>query len=179
MSAPLEAETEITGPAAAKLFLASSTADADVFVILRAFDPDGKEVLFSGATDPHTPIGQGWLRASHRKLDPARSEPHRPVHAHDEKWPLVPGAAVELDIEIWPTCIVLPAGYRIGLTVQGKDYDEGGGAEISNSGNTLRGSGVFIHTDPRDRDAQIFAGECTLHTGPAQPAFVLLPIIPS
>jgi len=47
MSAPLEAETEITGPPAAKLFLASSTADADAFVILRAFDPDGKEVLFS------------------------------------------------------------------------------------------------------------------------------------
>ena len=32
--------------------------------------PDMKEVVFLGAIDPHTPIAQGWLRASHRKLDP-------------------------------------------------------------------------------------------------------------
>jgi predicted acyl esterase len=37
---PLERETEITGPSAAKLFVSSSTEDADLFVVLRAFDPD-------------------------------------------------------------------------------------------------------------------------------------------
>ena len=76
---PLEAETEICGPVALKLFISSSTADADIFAVLRVFDPDGKEVVFQGALDPHTPIGQGWLRASQRKLDPARSLPYRPV----------------------------------------------------------------------------------------------------
>ena len=49
---PLENETEITGPSALKLFVSSSTADADLFVILRVFDPAGKEVLFQGALDP-------------------------------------------------------------------------------------------------------------------------------
>ena len=73
----LERETEITGPSAAKLFVSSSTPDADLFVVLRVFDPDGEEVTFQGAIDPHTPIGQGWLRASHRKLDPALSAPYR------------------------------------------------------------------------------------------------------
>ena len=34
-----------------------------------------KEVVFQGAIDPHTPIGQGWLRASHRKLDKKLSSP--------------------------------------------------------------------------------------------------------
>ena len=178
MSAPLESETEFTGPSALKLFVSSSTSDADIFAVLRAFDPSGKEVLFSGATDPHTPIGNGWLRASHRKLDAEHSEPYRPVHTHDEARPLAPGEIAELDVEIWPTCIVLPAGYRFGLTVQGKDYDEGGDATISNSGNALRGSGVFVHTDPRDRDPERFGGTTTLHTGPEQAAFVLLPIIP-
>ena len=88
---PLEQETEITGPSRAKLFVSSSTTDADLFLVLRVFDPDGKEVTFQGAIDPHTPIAQGWLRASHRKLDPELSTPYRPYHTHDEKQPLTPG----------------------------------------------------------------------------------------
>src|SRR5207247_317239 len=69
-SAPLKEEMEITGPSALKLFVSSSTADADVFAVLRVFAPDGREVVFQGALDPHTPVAQGWLRASQRKLDP-------------------------------------------------------------------------------------------------------------
>ena len=88
---PLPSETEITGPSALKLFLSSSTEDADVFAVLRVFAPDFQEVVFQGAIDPHTPIGQGWLRASHRKLDSALSKPWRPYHTHDEPQPLAPG----------------------------------------------------------------------------------------
>ena len=66
--------------------------------------------MFQGAIDPHTPIAQGWLRASHRKLDRELTQPYRPYHTHDEKQPLKPGEVVELDIEIWPTSIVVPAG---------------------------------------------------------------------
>ncbi len=63
---PLEQETEVTGPVAAKLHVSSSTSDADLFLVLRVFAPAGDEVVFQGAIDPHTPIGQGWLRVSHR-----------------------------------------------------------------------------------------------------------------
>ena len=121
---PCRAETEITGPLAAlTLRVSSSTEDADLFVVLRVFTPDLREVTFQGAIDPHTPIAQGWLRASHRKLDPTLSLPYRPYHSHDERQPLRPGEVVELRIEIWPTSIVVPAGYRIGLTVRGRDYE--------------------------------------------------------
>lgn len=61
---------ELTGPLAAKLFVSSSTVDADLFLIVRMFDPNMKEVTFQGALDPNTPVAQGWLRASHRALDP-------------------------------------------------------------------------------------------------------------
>ena len=57
------------GPVASKLWLSSSTTDADVFAVLRLFAPDGSEVLFRGQPDPKSPLSQGWLRASHRKLD--------------------------------------------------------------------------------------------------------------
>lgn len=177
---PLERDTEITGPSALKLFVSSSTADADIFAVLRVFDPKGKEVVFQGALDPHTPVGQGWLRASQRKLDPRRSLPYRPFHTHDEKQPLEPGKIYELDVEIWPTCIAVPAGYRIAVTIRGKDYEyEGEAATLSNMKNPMRGCGPFVHDDPADRPPAVFAGEVTLHFGPGMRASVLLPVIPS
>ena len=111
---PLDDAMEITGPVAAKLFVSSETTDADLFLVLRVFDPKGEEVVFIGSNDPRVPVGLGWLRASHRKLDPEQSRPYRPCHTHDEEWTLKPGEPVELDIEIWPTCIVVPKGYRLG-----------------------------------------------------------------
>jgi predicted acyl esterase len=180
LTPPLEQETEITGPSALKLVVSSSTADADVFVVLRVFAPDGEEVVFQGAIDPHTPIAQGWLRASHRKLEESLSEPWRPYHTHDERQPLTPDVPVELDIEIWPSCIVVPAGYRIGVSVRGRDYEypHATGARLSNFKNELRGCGPFLHDDPADRPAEVFGGETTLHIGPDQPAYVLLPVVP-
>ncbi len=94
MTPPLKEKTEITGPVASKLFVSSSTTDADLFLILRVFAPDLKEVVFQGALDPHTPIAQGWLRASHRKLNPVLSTKYRPYHTHDVKEPLTPGKVV-------------------------------------------------------------------------------------
>ncbi len=179
LSAPLERETEITGPSAARLFLSSMTADADVFLVLRAFAADGSEVVFQGAIDPHTPIGQGWLRASHRKLDPDLSREYRPYHSHDERWPLRSGEAVPLEVEIWPTSVVLPAGYRIGLTVRGRDYEHPvSGGRLSNFKNELRGCGPFLHDDPQDRPSEIFGATNRLHFGPGREAYLLLPIIP-
>jgi hypothetical protein len=179
-TAPFTEETEITGPLAAKLFIASSTTDADLFLVVRVFDPAGEEVVFQGALDPHTPVAQGWLRASHRKLDPALSTGYRPYHAHDEIQPLVPGEVYELDVEIWPTCIVVPAGYRLALTVRGKDYEYAG--ELSPFARTFpmagRGVGPFTHTNPIDRPPEIFGQQVTLYAGGTRHAYLLLPVIP-
>jgi predicted acyl esterase len=179
-SAPLDKATEITGPSALKLWVSSATADADIFAVLRVYDAKGKEVVFQGALDPHTPIAQGWLRASNRKLDPKLSRPYRPYHTHDRKQPLTPGQAVELDVEIWPTCIVVPKGYRVALTIRGKDYEwEGEATTLSNMKNPMRGCGPFVHDDEADRPPVVFGGKVTLHMGPKRPAHVLLPVIPA
>ena len=181
MSEPVEHDTEITGPLAAKLWASSNTTDADVFVVLRVFTPDLREVTFAGAIDPHTPVAQGWLRASHRELDTKLSKPFRPYHTHRKPQPLVPHEPVELDIEIWPTSVVVPAGYRIALSVRGKDYmyAEKTGLKLSNFKNELRGCGPFLHDDPRDRPEEIFAGKTTLHFGPQHDSYLLIPVIPS
>ena len=180
LSAPLQQNTEITGPIAAKLHVSSSTEDADLFMIVRVFSPNMAEVVFQGALDPHTPIAQGWLRASHRKLDKKLSTPYRPYHTHDEKQPLKPGEVYELDIEIWPTSIVAPAGYRIALTVRGRDYvyPGGSGGRLSNMKNEFTGCGPFLHDDPRDRPIAVYGGKTTIQFDGKRENYLLLPIIP-
>ncbi len=181
MSPPMDEDTEITGPIAAKLFVSSASTDADLFLVFRVFTPDLQEVTFIGALDPHTPIAQGWLRASHRKLDEDLSLPYRPYHTHDEKLLLTPGEIYELDIEVWPTCINVPKGYRVALSVRGKDYEWPGGKArgLGNlGGETFTGVGPFKHNDPQDRPADVFGADVTLHVGPEHEAHILLPFIP-
>ncbi len=180
LSQPFEKETEITGPLACKIWISSDTEDADLFLVFRVFTPDLKEVVFQGALDPHTPVAQGWLRASHRKLDKNLTLPHRPYHTHDEKQPLKPGEIVELDVEIWPTCIVVPKGYRIALSLRGKDYVYPGDADqgLSNMKNAFTGVGPFLHNDPTDRPPKIFGGNVTIHFDKDKQPYVLVPIVP-
>ena len=179
ISPPLDTETEITGPLAARLFVSSTTEDADIFAIFRVFTPDLREVVFMGAIDPHTPIAQGWLRASHRKVDEKLSTPWRPYHTHDEPQPLKPREIVQLDVELWPTSIVVPAGHRLALTVRGRDYEfaKSTGARLSNFKNELRGCGPFLHDDPRDRPHAIYGGKTTLHVGADYESYIMLPVI--
>lgn len=143
------------------------------------FTPDMKEVTFQGTVDPHTPIAQGWLRASHRKLDPEKSTVWRPLHTHDEKPASLAGRGQRGDVEIWPTCIVVPAGYRVALTIRGRDYVyPGAAAALSNFAHPLTGCGPFLHDDPDDRPESIFGGKVTIHSGPDTPSCLLLPILP-
>jgi len=175
---PLSVETEITGPVSAKLWISSSTTDADLFLTLRAFDEEGREVLFEGANDPKTPMSQGWLRASHRALDLDKSKPWAPFHSHKSLEPLTPGEIYELEIEIWATCLVLPSGYRMGLTVKGCDFDHGL-EPVEMGGRIMKGSGPFRHDHPLDRPGDIFDNLVTIYTGNNFPSLILLPIIPT
>jgi predicted acyl esterase len=178
---PAERETEITGPVAARLFVSSSTTDADLFCVLRVFAAGGEEVTFPGAIDPHTPVGQGWLRMSHRKLDPRLSTPYRPYHSHDEIQPITPDEVYQADVEIWPTSVVIPAGYRVALTVRGRDYEVHYPAapRLGSFKNEMTGCGPFLHDDPVDRPPQLTHSTQTLWHGPSRQSYLLLPVIPA
>jgi predicted acyl esterase len=180
-AAPLEAETEITGPLSARLFVSSTVADADLFCVLRVLAPDGSDVTFPGAIDPYTPVAQGWLRVSHRKLDPGLSTEYRPYHTHDEIQPLVPGEVYRADVEIWPTSLVVPAGYRIALTVRGRDWQlrRPGAPRLGSFKNEMTGCGPFLHNDPVDRPPDLTGSTQTLWASPGRESWLLLPVIPA
>ncbi|MGH9073441.1 MAG: CocE/NonD family hydrolase C-terminal non-catalytic domain-containing protein, partial [Acidimicrobiales bacterium] len=177
--APLEEETEVTGPLAARLFVSGQDTDVDLFLVVRVFDPQGEEVVFQGGLDPHTPVAQGWLRASQRRLDQDLSTAWRPYHRHDRIESLVPGETYQLEVEIWPTSIVMPAGYRLALSVRGRDYEHAGaGTGLATFANVMRGCGPFLHDDPEDRSPPAVGGEVTLHSGGGRDAYLLLPVVP-
>lgn len=177
---PKKEDFEITGPLAAKLFISSSTPDADLYLTVRIFSPNDEEIIFRGAMDAHTPVAQGWLRASHRKLDEQRSLPYRPYHPHSEIEPLKPGEIFECDIEIWPTSIVVPAGYSLKLTVSGRDYEYEG--EIDEESRKFhrypsRGCGPFLHELENEKSVLSKEKKVTIHTGGDTNSYLLLPII--
>jgi uncharacterized protein len=152
--------------------------DADIFATVNLLDSKGQEVLFASAFEPRAPVTQGWLRLSHRKMDAAKSRPWRPWHSHDEIKPLVPGEVYAVDIEIWPTSIVIPVGYRLVLTIQGQDYDHGLAERSSVYGREQFGSGPYWHEHPGDRDKPEYDGTTTLASKEGSRPFLLIPVIP-
>jgi putative CocE/NonD family hydrolase len=158
-TAPMTEDTEITGPLVMNLWVSSTTEDMDIFVTLRHIGPDGKDVWEVGQHGQPVPLTKGWLRASHRKLDPKRSLPYRPYHPHDERLWLKPGEPVECRIEIWPTCIVLAKGHGLRVDVQPRDGV---------------GSAPYTHYH-----ADYNSGaENTIYSGGDKPSYLMLPIIP-
>jgi predicted acyl esterase len=131
----------------------------DVFVTIRNIDPDGKDVLEMGQQGQLVPVAKGWLRASHRKLDEARTLPYRPYHAHDERQWLTPGEPVHLMVEIWPTSMVFAKGHRLRLDIQPRDGF---------------GSAPYTHFN-----GDYNTGTNTLYLGGDFDSYLLLPVIPS
>ncbi len=170
-TAPLERELEFAGPIKAKLWVSSSTDDMDLFATLRAFNSQGHEVTFLSAVEPKAPVSQGWLRVSQRKVDLRRSTEYQPYHTHDQAQRLKPGEIYEVDVEIWPASLALQAGHRLALTLQGKDFERPGESGLQ------RGSGWFLHDDPRDRPPESFAGTHTVYSGAGRGSYLLLPAI--
>jgi uncharacterized protein len=171
----------VIGPVALRLWASSSLTDMDVFVRVRKIDAQGNDMVGVDPAGGFIALALGWLRASHRKLDAARSVAHRPIHTHDEIQPLTPGEPVPLDIEIWPTSILFEPGSRLVLEISGCDFANGGqlghGAADPNAKPTPFVH--FVHDDAADRPAQLFGGTHTICTGGKRDSYLLLPVVPA
>jgi len=159
-TAPFDEKVEITGPVKLKLWVTSTIDDADLFAILYHMDENGKDITYMGSIGQDIAAAYGWLRVSHRKLDPDKSTPYRPFYSHDERQKIKPGEIVPVEIEIWPTSIVFQKGHRLVLEVASKDDPK---------------IFPFTHTDPADR---IQSGTVTIYTGDKYDSHLLLPVIP-
>lgn len=142
-----EEETEITGHIVAHLNVSvtaeshhSTPQDIDLFLTLRYISPEGKEVFYTGTAGDPVPLCKGWLRVSLRKINKEHPRhrswlPHRDYFSTDVE-PVIPGEIYPVDVEIWPTNVVVEKGGKIILEVS--------------SGDT-QGCGLFKHNSPFDR----------------------------
>lgn len=156
---------ELTGHASLRLWVeAEGSDDIDLFVALQKLDAEGNEVGFTFYSFyENGPIALGWLRASHRALDPEASRPERPVHPHTHEERLSAGECVPLDIEIWPFSVRFAAGETLRLVVAGKDiYPKEEGAMLP----------FPLHERTRN------AGTHILRTGEGHDSRLLLPFVP-
>jgi predicted acyl esterase len=116
-------DTELTGSMRLKLWVSTPDAeDLDLFITVSKIDKAGREIHFSGYNGyARDCAAKGWLRASHRELDPALSTPLRPWHTHRREEPITPGEIAPVEIEILPSSTLFEAGTTLRLDIQGHD----------------------------------------------------------
>ncbi|MGQ0522431.1 MAG: CocE/NonD family hydrolase [Betaproteobacteria bacterium] len=146
---PMAKDLELTGPMALYLQAGSTARDTDWLVAVGDEGPDGKV----------RELCKGWLRSSHRKIDPRLSSPAKPYHPHTSAEYMEPGAVYELPIEIWPVCNVFKPGHRLRL-------------EIANSDSIIAANGR-PHVTIREKATN------TVHEGGKKPSRLVVPVIPS
>ncbi|KAL3451578.1 X-Pro dipeptidyl-peptidase C-terminal non-catalytic domain-containing protein [Aspergillus insuetus] len=175
MTQPFETETEITGHIVAHLNVSRSAlhafttpSDLDLFLTRRHFDNHGKEVFYTGTIGDPAPVTKGWLRVSLRKTNESGFHheswlPQREYRSSDVQ-PVIPNDVYAIDVEMWPTNVVVEEGGRLAI-------------EIS-SGDT-QGIGPFRHDNKTDRPEATFPGLNHLHFGPKYLNHVTFPVIPA
>ncbi|KAL2811535.1 Alpha/Beta hydrolase protein [Aspergillus granulosus] len=166
-------ELEITGHIVARVHVSVTPAlagpvpkDIDVFVTIRHWAADGSEIFYTGSIGNPVPVSKGWQRVSLRRINrdhPWHREyrPHRDYFSTDVQ-PVIPGEIYAVDVEIWPTNLVLSPGERLSFEISGGD---------------TQGVGIFSHESP-ERSQERFGGMNHIHFGPNHVNYVILPIIP-
>jgi predicted acyl esterase len=113
-TAPFSQNTLYTGTGSLDLWLSSTAPDTDLEVMVTELRPDGQ----GGWVEQY--VQKGWLRASHRKLDPSQSTPLFPYQTHraSDVRPLIPGQPTQMRVEVFPFSQVIRAGERLRITVE-------------------------------------------------------------
>jgi predicted acyl esterase len=139
MTEPLAEDTLVIGPISLTIYASLDQDDTNWIVILKDLGPDvsvqtGRPGEREVPADLHErELTRGWLKASHRVVDPKRSKPWKPWHflSPDKIEPVVPGEVNEYQIEILSTANLFKKGHRICLEITSLDLAEGVAGETS------------------------------------------------
>ena len=133
LSDPLPQDVLIAGPSVLNLYAEIDQDDTNWIVILKDVGPDvsvmsvreGERELPKSL--PEREVTRGWLKASHRALDPERSKPWKPWHplTRAARKPVIPGEINEYAIEIMATANLFRKGHRICLEITSLDLPTG------------------------------------------------------
>lgn len=166
ISDPVDQDMTLVGYMKAGLWVSSSSSDLDVHVSLRVIDEENREIRYEAIVlpmDPNYihPVGNGCLKVSHRKLDPARSTDYWPVQTHTEAdyAPLADGEIVEIEVGLNPSTALIRKGCRLQVDIQ----------PTSPAGIPSRAYDESYHAGATN----------TVYTGPDHVSYVQLPLLPT
>jgi predicted acyl esterase len=133
MTDPLPEDTLVIGPISLYLYASIDQDDTNWVIILKDVGPDvsvrtaREGEIFVPTNLPERELTRGWLKASHRALDPKRSKPWKPWHPLTRRaWkPVVPSEINEYAIEILSTANLFKEGHRICLDITSLDLPTG------------------------------------------------------
>ncbi len=110
LSSPYTKRAAYAGQGSVDLWLRSSATDTDLETTITEVRPDGHEVL----------IQSGWLRASHRKIEPGRSTELVPYQDHQpaDAAPLPTDQFTKVRVELFPFAHVFRPGSRLRLNIE-------------------------------------------------------------
>jgi uncharacterized protein len=157
-TAPLAADVEIAGPIKLVLYASSTTRDTDFVVKLYDQAPQSPEQRAQGIQPESRVITKGWLRASHRAVDPKLSTENALWYTHADPQPLEPGAVTKIEVAIMPTAYRFKKGRRIRL-------------DLANGDSGLTEYGWFHHEYTPDK-----LGQDTIFHNARYPSQLLLPV---
>ena len=171
MTPPLAQDTLVVGPAALHLHASIDQDDTNWMVVLKDLGPD-ESVQTARDTGPapslpEREVSRGWLKASHRALDPERSQPWKPWHklTREAQEKVVPGVVEVYSIELMSTANLFRRGHRICIEISSQDLPTGvgGNTNVEYIPYHVGSSKTTLHKVYRDAE---------------HPSHLVLPLIP-
>ncbi len=159
-----EEKTDLTGYMKLKLWVqAHGSNDMDLFVAIQKIDRCNEIVAFPFLSNHDDgPVALGWLRVSHRELDPEKSTAYQPYCKHQREMKLKDAEIVPVEIEIWPSSTLFEIGEKLRVVVQGSD--------------------IYSYPDDMNTNGHLSTvnrGEHVIYTGCGYDSHLLVPVIPS
>lgn len=164
-------DTELTGYMKLKLWVATDSGeDLDLFAGIHKLDRRGREVYFADFNHVENGrVATGWLRVSHRELDPERSTHYQPWLTHARPLTVAPGEIVPVEVEIWPSSTLFRAGEAIRVQVRG--------TEIPLS--PVMGVPPEQWAKRYEHRETVNLGHHSIHTGGPYDSHLLVPVVPA
>jgi putative CocE/NonD family hydrolase len=152
----LSSDMYLNGPIQADIWMSATNAQAALSIRVDDVDPSGKA----------TPLTNGLQSAAYRAVDPSRSryvdgvmiQPWHPFTAASSA-PLVPGEAVLVPVEIFPTAALIRSGHRLRVAISSSNQAQG----------------VW----PLPLQTVANGNVSTIYNDPARPSSIVLPVVPA
>lgn len=154
-------DTEITGYMKLHLEVECRGYDnMDLFPWVIKLDRDGNYVPIRVMGAPFRGAW-GFLRCSHRDLDPKYASDFQPVHSHEREERMKPGEIVPVDVEMYPHSRFWHKGEKIQVVVAGRFIKTEWFHDNDMNHKTDNGNGMHV-----------------IHTGGEHQSYLQIPVIP-